>query len=140
MAYILPSEGRRSILNASLHFATPENLSLRLYSNNFDVALSSSAGDFTEVIGGGYTPQVLDRAHWALALTTLDPDSGLYISTSTYDQPVTFAFTNAVKVVGYYVVGATTGTLWWAERLYPDDGRFFYIGDHLQVIPRFEQA
>jgi hypothetical protein len=134
MTYILPSEGRRSILNASFRVGTPENLLLKLYSNDYDVALASSSADFVEVVGGGYSAQVLDRSHWGPAVTVND------VSTITYDPAVTFVFTNAIKVVGYYVVGATTGTLWWAERLYPSDGRLFYIGDHLQVIPKFEQA
>lgn len=134
MPYILPHEGRRSLLNTAFRDDVPEALILKLYSNDYDVALDSSHTDFVEVSGGGYASHLLDRTLWGAAIT-VGPDSF-----SVYGATLDYNFTNAVQVTGYYVVGATTGDLYWAERLYPAAGRLFYIGDHLQVTPRFEQA
>lgn len=133
MTYILPHEGRRSLLRATFS-SEPENITLKLYSNDYDPALNSTSGDFIEVVGGGYLSQGLLRSKWEAPATVIDD------STIIYSEPVTFTFSNTVRIVGYYVVGATSGELWWAERLYAGEGRLLLSGDQLRLIPKFELA
>ena len=131
MTLVLPNCGEVLMLDNALKTTTPEALKLKLYSNNYDCVEASVAGSFTECSGGGYAEKTLTRAGWGGAASG-DPSS------STYGTPQAFNFTGAVTVVGYYIVGATSGTLYWAERLYATTGQAFANGDSLTVTPKFE--
>ena len=47
-----------------------------------------------------------------------------------------FNFTGTGTVVGYYIVGATSGNIYWAERIYAAAGQTFNNGDSLTVTPK----
>ena len=132
MALVLPNIGEVEMLECALKDASPEALILKLYSNNYDGLEASTAASFTEVSGGGYAAKALTRAGWGAAVAA-DPS---YIP---YGSGQVFAFTGAVAaVVGYFLVGATSGNLYWAERMYAGAGQAFANGDSLTVTPRFE--
>ena len=133
MTLTVPDVGEALLLDNALKTASPEALILRLYSNNYDPIKTSVAGAFTEVTGSGYAAKMLTRAGWGAAV----PGSP---SVSTYGTAQTFNWTGAATVVGYYLVGATSGTLYWAERLYTGSGQAFNGGDSLTITPKITLA
>lgn len=108
----------------------PESMLLRLYSNDYDVAKDSTVDSFIQANGAGCKEKQLDRKAWNPASTI----TGQTIK--SYPQQV-FLFTDTITVVGYYVVGAVSNTLMFAERIYPSSGQVFTLGDSLKVLPRF---
>jgi hypothetical protein len=119
--------GASAMLDALLKTAaTPEALVLKLFSNNHTPAAADTAGSYTEVTGGGYAAITLTRAGWGAA------SAGV----STYGTAQTFSFTGTVTVYGYYIVGATSGTLYWAELMYPS-GQVFNNTDTETITPKY---
>ena len=130
MTLVLPQCGEQAILDNALKNTTPEALTLKLYSNNYDCTDTSVAGGFTEATISGYSAKSLARATWGSAAAG-DP------TVSTYGAEQTFSFTGTGSVVGYYIVGASSGTLYWAERMYAGAGQTFNNGDSLKVTIKF---
>ncbi len=112
MALIVPNVGEVELLNKMLkaQLQTNENYTLKLYSA-VSPALDedSVAGDFTEASFGGYAAKTLLRANWNTATTVSDK------ATSTYNAAQTWTASSAQTILGYYVLGATSGVLLWAE-------------------------
>lgn len=133
MSLVIPNVGEALILDNALKTASPEALILKLYSNNYDPVAASTAGSFTEVASGGYAAKNLSRAGWGAAVPGAP-------SQSTYGTPQVFNWTGAATVVGYFLVGAVSGTLYWAERLYAGAGQAFANGDSLTVTPKITFA
>lgn len=133
MTLVIPNVGEANMLDNSLKAAAPEALILKCYSNNYDPINSSIHTNFTECSGGGYGSKTLTRAGWNSAV-------GGSPSSSTYGTAQVFSFTGAVTVVGYYLVGATSGLIYWAERLYAGAGQAFANGDSLTITPKITFA
>ena len=135
MGLVVTNEGERALLKAALKDAAPEAAVLKLYKNDHDPVEGDDAADFTEADLAGYAAINLVRATWG------DPATdGGGVSTIAYQQQ-TFQFTGDGEVVGYFIVGAVSGTLLWAERLYsppdyPAAGQHFQNGDSLKLTPR----
>ncbi len=134
MTLVIPNVGEALMMDNALKTASPEALILKLYTNNYDAINSSVAGSFTEMTGGtGYTAKTLTRAGWNAAV-------GGSPTSSTYGTAQTFSWTGAATIVGYFLVGAVSGTLYWAERLYATTGQTFANGDSLTVTPKITYA
>lgn len=133
MALVLPDCGEVACLDVLLSTASPEAQTLKLYTNNFDIVEGTIASGLTEAAGSGYAAKSLARATWNAASTNAGTTS------KTYPAQV-FSFTGAITIVGYYIVGATSGTLYWGERIYAAAGQAFANGDSLTVTPRIELA
>lgn len=129
MPLMVPNIGETLMLDNALKTASPEALILKLYTNNYDCVETSVHTDFTECVVSGYAAKTLTRAGWGAAGAGAP-------STSTYGTPQTFNFTGTGNIVGYYLVGAVSGSLYWAERLYPTTGQAFNSGDSLTVTPK----
>lgn len=130
MTLVIPNVGEALMLDNSLKNATPEALILKLYTNNFDAVAGTVAGNLTEqAAASGYTAKTLTRAGWGAAV-------GGSPSSSTYGTPQIFSWTGAATIVGYFLVGAVSGTLYWAERLYAGAGQAFANGDSLTITPK----
>ena len=109
MALIVPGTGETIMLNLILNKTTQESLVLHLYTNNYTPVTASVVGSFTEASGYGYVAPTLAPSVWTV--------SGSAPATATSTSQ-TFIFTGALGAVyGYYVTGATSGTLYWAERI-----------------------
>lgn len=130
MALMVPDVGEVALLDNAFKGSAPENLTLKLYTNNYDCVESSIAGNFTECAISGYSAKTLTAGSWNAA------SSAAGVSTKTYATQ-TFNFTGSGNVVGYFVVGAVSGTLYWAERLYATTGQAFANGDALNITPKF---
>jgi hypothetical protein len=133
MTLVIPNVGEALMMDNALKNASPEALTLKLYSNNYDAINSSTAGSFTECTGSGYAAKTLTRAGWNAAVAGSP-------TTSTYGTAQVFSWTGAITVVGYFLVGASSGTLYWAERLYAGAGQTFANSDSLTVTPKITYA
>jgi hypothetical protein len=129
MALLAPAAGEMMLLDNALKTASPEALTLKLYSNNYDAVNGSTAGNFTEATISGYAAKSLTRAGWNAAVSG-NPSS------STYGTAQVFNFTGTGTIVGYYIVGTTSTTIYWAERLYASTGQTFNNGDSLTITPK----
>lgn len=136
---------------------TMEDAALKLTTTNHTPAESDTASTWTEVANGsGYTTggQTLSsmlsqsgKNVWALPATVASGGTGNWAQTaggsfsastnvpeSTCTQ-LTWSWTGTVTgVYGYYVVGATTTTIWWEELF--ATSKNFANGDTLQLTPR----
>jgi hypothetical protein len=95
------------MFNLILNKATPEQLKIKLFSNNVVPANADTAATYTECSGSGYAAITLTAASF-----TVTPGSP---TTFTYPQQ-TFTLTGALTAYGYFVVGATSGLLYWSEQ------------------------
>ena len=130
MPLVLPNIGEVEMLECALRDTTPEALVLCLYSNNATLSEATVLANLTECAISGYAGKNLTRAGWGAAVAG-DPS---YIP---YGTPQVFAFSGTGTVYGYFLKGATSGNLYWAEVLYPS-GQLVNSGDSITVTPRFE--
>jgi hypothetical protein len=105
MALLVPNEGEAQMLNLILGKVSSENLTLKLFTSATTPAETDTAATYTEASGNGYAAITLTAANWTVNGTTV----------ATYTQQ-TFTFTGGpVTVQGYFIVGATSAKLYWAE-------------------------
>lgn len=107
-----------------------ENYTLKLYKSNTTPDQSSVAGDFTEADFTDYTAKTLTRTGWGAASTVSNKASATYGSAQTWTCGAT-----GNTIYGYFVVGATSGTLLWAERF--GTARVLADTDQLSFTPTF---
>lgn len=105
MSLIVPAVGQILALQKILNLS----LSLKLYSNDYTPVNGSTAGNFTEVAGGGYSAKTLAYGNWTM--TSGNPSYAScvhqdFIFTGTTDAPGV--------IYGYYIVSGST--VYWAER------------------------
>ncbi len=130
---LMPDEGVTLLLSKMLKdaLATGEDYTLKLYQNNYTPVNSSTATSFTEATFGGYLPKTLVRATWQAPTIVSGIASSAYGST-----PQTWTVTSAPQTIyGYYVLGATSGKVLWAERF--STSRALTVGDELDLTPVF---
>ena len=112
MALVVPDAGELILLEKALNqtnFAVDEDLTLKLYTNAYDPIETSVAGSFTECIVAGYIAKTLTSGSWGTATVA-------NVTTASYAEQ-SWTFTAAgLDIEGYYIVGATSGTIHWAER------------------------
>lgn len=136
MSLLVTDVGEVKLLDRALNLSAQENLTLKLYANNYVPVEGSVAGDFTEVAGGGYAAKTLTNGTWAGASTAGGTTSSAYA-----EQTFTFtgALTTNPDIYGYFIVGASSGTLYWAEKasatFTPANN-----GDTYKVTPKIELA
>jgi hypothetical protein len=93
---------------SNLIFKAPELFTLKLYRTSVTPEETSVAGSFTEANFSGYTAKALTTDDWSV--------SG---STATLDEQ-TFTHSGGGTnnlIYGWYIVGTTSNTLFWAEKL-----------------------
>jgi len=109
MALLAPNVGEVQLLSVALNKAAVENQKLKLYTNDKSPAEGDVAGDYTEAAGSGYAEKAIAGANWTVA------NAG-GVTTAEYAEQE-FTFSGALgNVYGYFIVGATSGILLWAER------------------------
>ena len=120
MAIQLSSTGINTMLSS---FLESEDQILKLYSNDVDPTATTTVSQLTEVTGGGYAAKTLNMSsNWSVAAG---------VATTT---PQTWEFDAAAgDVYGYYLVGATSGSLLAAEKF--DNGPYTVAvdGDKITV-------
>lgn len=110
MALVVSNVGELKLLAWALN-GSPENLTLKLYKNDVTPSQSSVAGDFTVADFTGYVNKTLTSGSWVAPATVSNKAVSSYASQ-------TFSCTGGSSqvVYGYYIVGASSGTLILAER------------------------
>ena len=109
MGLLSPDVGEVKLLSIALGKDIQENQTLKLFSNDKTPAEGDVAGDYTEASGSGYAAKTLTKTSWSVANV-----GG--VTTGEYAEQE-FTFSGALgNVYGYYIVGATSAVLLWAER------------------------
>ncbi len=123
--------GEQQILSILLAGTATENLTLKLYVNNITPSITDVAGTYTEMSTQGYAALTLTRGGtWSVA--------GTNPAVATYAQQ-TFNFNGTggtTQVYGYFVVGATSTTLYWAERFSDGPYPISFNGDQIKITPK----
>lgn len=128
MALLVPNGAEYDALRNFLNIAAPENLVLRLYTSNTTPAETDTAATYTEASGNGYASVSLTAGNWTV--TEGAPTEAVY-------PEVTFTFTGALgNVYGYYITGATSGRIKWAERFTSAPFNIQNNGDQIKITPR----
>jgi len=131
MSLVLCNNGESITLQGLVNkIATPENVKLKLYTNDYTPVEGSTAANFTEASGNGYPAGgvTLTGANWTI--------SGTAPTQAAYPQEI-FTFTGALgNVYGYFIVRASSADLLWAERF--TDGPYNVVnnGDQIKVTPQ----
>jgi hypothetical protein len=131
MALKLVDQGEVDALKAFLNIDPAEDLVLRLYQNNKVPADADTEANYTEADFVGYAEIALDADDW-----TVTPGN----PTEAEQSDQTFTSTAAAQdqdIYGYYVVGASSGRLKWAERFADGPYDIQNIGDAITVTPVF---
>jgi hypothetical protein len=108
MALLTVDVGEVELLSRAVNKTAPDNLRLKLYSNDKTPADADTVASYTEVTGSGYADKVLTGASWTVSSIT-------NVATASYAQQ-SFDFTGAANVYGYYVTNNAGTILLWAER------------------------
>jgi len=109
MALNFPDIGENVALEALVNKTLPQNLVIRLYSNNITPSDTDVTATYTEATFAGYTSQTLTGANWNAA------SSG----SITYGSQLTFTRTSTgatETIYGYFVIQAASGILVYSER------------------------
>lgn len=127
MALLVPNTGEVIALNYLTNKATPENLVLRLYTNNITPAETDTAATYTEATGFGYASIACPPVDWTVVAGAP--------STATCTLK-TFTFTGALgNVYGYYITRVTTGDLVYSERFTTGPFNIVNNGDTISITP-----
>lgn len=128
MPLIVPNSAETFILRYVTNSAVPEDLDIRLFTNDFVPTEADVVGNYIEASLGGYALIQLNSTLWVV--TPGEP------SIAEHPQ-VTWTFTGAVgNVYGYYVTRRTTGDLVWAERFTNGPYNVQNNNDQIRVTPR----
>jgi hypothetical protein len=134
MALLVPNVGEGLMLEHITGKTAVENLLLKLFQSNTTPGETDTAGTYTEATFTGYAAKTLTGASWTI--TTGAPTYASYAE-QTFTST---AGSQNQAIYGYYVVGATSGTLYWSERF--TDGPYTIVnnGDAIKVTPYIELA
>lgn len=127
MAVAFTNEAETIALKNFLNILAPEDIVIKLYSNNKTPGHTDVVGEYTEVTGGGYASTSLTAGSWSVSAG--NPSQAQY-------PQITFSFTGATSVgtvYGYYAVGASTNKLLWADKFPNAPINIANNGDQIRV-------
>ena len=126
MAINVPDTGENLALEMIVNKTAPQNLVLKLYSNNITPSDTDTAGTYTESVFTGYSAITLTGASWGAA-------SGGSIAYA--QQTFTCSGAGSETCYGYFVIQTTSGTLLYSERGTGVPFTITTIGDNVKVTP-----
>lgn len=137
MAIVIPSEGQIEILKRVLYGnAGAENLSLRLFSNNYTPVVGSVLANFTEATFTGYAAITLTSSQsggtWAV------PTNSSSLSQSTYGTTATWTATTDQTIYGWYLVGVSSNKVYAAQAFGAGKPLVGASSDQLSIIPKLQ--
>ncbi len=128
MSLLFPDNSEGDGLQYFVNKATPQDLMLRLFTNNVTPAETDTAATYTEAAGSGYAAIQLVGANWVIA-------EGAPSSASYAQQ--TFTFTGALgNIYGYFFTRFTSGRIAGVERFPSAPYNIVNNGDNLKVTPQ----
>lgn len=129
MTLLVPDNGEGDGLQYFVNRAAPQDLVMRLYSNNITPAETDTAATYTEMSGFGYGAITLTGASWAA------PVEGAPSSIAYAQQ--TYTFTGAAgNCYGYYMTRASSGRIALAERFTTAPYVIVNNGDTIKITPQ----
>lgn len=134
MSLVATRDGVRQLLLTMLGASSPESMFVRLYVNNRRPKRDDTADDYDELTGHDYLAQRIEPKDWRVI-----HDRGGRVLLEAVALVWTFGVPpiEPETIYGYYVLGANTSTLYWAEALrIPITPR--KVGERLRIIPRVE--
>jgi hypothetical protein len=131
MPLVIANVGELELLDKMLKDAltVDEDYTLKLFNNNVAPTQASIASTFTETAFTGYAAKTLTRTGWSAATTVSNK------AQSSYSQQSWTCGATGDTIYGYYVIGATSSTLLWAELF--ASPRIVANTDVLNVTPVF---
>ena len=130
---VVPLVGETQLLNKMLQAAlsVDENYILKLFQNNVTPNSSFTSGSMTEANFTNYAAKTLTRAGWNSSVIVSGQSQSSYGS-----NPQTWTCgTTGNTIYGYWVEGATSGAVLWAEAFAV--ARVLANGDVLNLTPQF---
>lgn len=128
MALLFPTVGDNLALEAITNKTAPEDLVLKLYTNNITPAKDDEASSYLEASGFGYAGIVLPGASWGAAA----------FGSIAAPQQI-FTFTGALgNVYGYFIVQQSSGILVYAERFSNGPYPIMTSGDKIEITPTIQ--
>jgi hypothetical protein len=128
MALNFPDTGENLSLEMIVNKTAPQNLVLKLFSNNITPSDTDTAATYTEATFAGYAAITLTGASWGAA----SAGTITYGSQQTFTRSTTGTTEN---IYGYYVIQTTSTTLLYSER---DGAAPFAVtnsGDAVKITP-----
>lgn len=110
--------------------ASPEDLTLRLFTNNISVSGTTVVADLTEADFTGYEAVPLTAEEWSFQQGA--------VTTAEYSEEVVFVSTadeQNQQVYGYYLTGNDSGLLRWAENFPSLPDPIANTNDTIRVTP-----
>jgi len=111
MALVVLDEGGAEMVGRILNEEAPDNVTVKLFTNNVTPSASDTQGSYTIATVSGYADKTLTGASWTV--TEASPASGT--ATAAYAQQ-DFEPTTAVTCYGYVATNAAGTIGLWAER------------------------
>ena len=133
MPLVVPANGELELLNKMLKvaLAADESYILKLFQNNVTPDSTFVSSSLTEANFTNYAAKTLTRAGWNSAVLVSGKAQSSYGSAA---QSWTCG-TSGNTIYGYWVEGAVTGTVWWAERF--SNSRVLAANQILNLQPLF---
>lgn len=130
MAIVITNQGECKALEFFVNKTAPENLVLKLFKSNTTPAETHTTANYTEADFTGYSALTLTGSSWGSAAAG-DPSFIAY-SQQTFE----LLAVETQSIYGYYLVGASSGVLYGAERF--TDGPYVVTTTHdkVRVTPR----
>lgn len=129
MALLVPDVGEVRLLSYAVNKLTPENFTLKLYQNNITPGESDVAGTYTEATFTGYAATTLTGANFTVSTVT-----GTTTATYSPNQVFTSTANQTTQLIyGYFVVGASSGILMWAEKFTDGPYAISVNGDSITI-------
>jgi hypothetical protein len=127
MAVAFTNEAETIALKNFLNILAPEDIRIKLYSNNKTPGHTDVVGDYSEVTGGGYSDVLLTAGDWSVSAG--NPSQAQY-------PQITYTFTGATTegtVYGYFAIGDSSGKLLWADKFPNSPINIANNGDQIKV-------
>lgn len=128
MAGVTPDVGEVELLKRGVNKSTPDDLILKLYTNNKTPAEADVVGDYTECTATGYSAKTLTGANW-----TVETTDG--VSEASYSQQ-TFSLTESATVYGYFITNNAETILICAEKFSDGPYNIPFGGGDIKVTPK----
>lgn len=134
MPLVVPIEGELQLLAKMLQVALSvnEDYILKLYKNDYAPAANTSKTSFTEANFTNYAARTLTRANWSTGV--INGGNASELSYGTTPQSWTCG-TTGNTVFGYWIEGATSTKVLWAERF--STSRTLVNSDIINLVPKF---
>jgi hypothetical protein len=131
MTLLAPNVGEVKLLSYALNKASAEDQILKLYTNNHTPVEGDVAGSYTEATFTGYSSHSLAGSGWTVATS-----GGVTTASRAIETFMSTADQTAQLVYGYYIVGASSGVLLWAELFSDGPYTISVNGDSINITPK----